>query len=80
MHARRITRAQVDEVIGDRAVVRPPMALMRVWVDLTNSPHVLVLRPVIERAARAGHEVRVTARDFAQTVGAVRALRHRRTR
>ena len=41
---------------------------MRVWVDLTNSPHVLVLRPVIERLRAAGHEVEVTARDFAQTV------------
>jgi len=41
---------------------------MRVWVDLTNSPHPLVLRPVIERLRRGGHEVDVTARDFAQTV------------
>jgi uncharacterized protein len=41
---------------------------MRVWVDLTNSPHVLVLRPVIERLRQAGAEVLVTARDFAQTV------------
>jgi len=41
---------------------------VRVWVDLTNSPHVLVLRPVIERLRAAGHEVQVTARDFAQTL------------
>ncbi|HZE06591.1 MAG TPA: DUF354 domain-containing protein [Solirubrobacteraceae bacterium] len=41
---------------------------MRVWVDLTNSPHVLVLRPVIERLRAEGHDVRVTARDFAQTL------------
>jgi predicted glycosyltransferase len=41
---------------------------MRVWVDLTNSPHVLVLRPVVQRLRAAGHEVEVTARDFAQTV------------
>jgi uncharacterized protein len=41
---------------------------MRVWIDLTNSPHVLVLRPVIERLRAAGHEVRVTARDYAQTL------------
>jgi uncharacterized protein len=41
---------------------------MRIWVDLTNSPHVLVLRPVIERLRGDGHEVRVTARDFAQTI------------
>ncbi len=41
---------------------------MRVWVDFTNSPHVLVLRPVIERLRAQGHEVQVTARDFAQTL------------
>ncbi len=41
---------------------------MRVWVDLTNSPHVLVMRPVIERLQADGHEVAVTARDFAQTL------------
>ena len=42
---------------------------MRVWIDLTNSPHVLVMRPVIEVLEREGHEVQVTARDFAQTLG-----------
>jgi predicted glycosyltransferase len=42
---------------------------MRIWVDLTNSPHVLVMRPVIENLRARGHEVEVTARDFAQTIG-----------
>jgi predicted glycosyltransferase len=41
---------------------------MRIWIDLTNSPHVLVMRPVIERLRADGHEVSVTARDFAQTI------------
>jgi predicted glycosyltransferase len=41
---------------------------MRVWIDLTNSPHVLVMRPVIEALREDGHVVRVTARDFAQTL------------
>jgi len=41
---------------------------MRVWVDLTNSPHVLVMRPLIEAMLADGHEVEVTARDFAQTL------------
>ena len=41
---------------------------MRVWIDLTNSPHVLVMRPVIELLRADGHEVQVTARDFAQTL------------
>ncbi len=42
---------------------------MRVWIDLTNSPHVLVMRPVIRALEERGAEVRVTARDFAQTIG-----------
>jgi uncharacterized protein len=46
---------------------------VRVWIDLTNSPHVLVFRPLIERMRASGHEVEVTARDFAQTL----ALCHR---
>jgi predicted glycosyltransferase len=41
---------------------------MRIWVDLTNSPHVLVMRPVIDKLRERGHEVEVTARDFAQTL------------
>ena len=41
---------------------------MRIWADLTNSPHVLVLRPIVAVLRARGHEVRVTARDFAQTV------------
>src|SRR5215467_13406270 len=41
---------------------------MRVWIDLTNSPHVLVMRPVIELLRARGDDVRVTARDYAQTI------------
>jgi len=41
---------------------------MRVWIDLTNSPHVLVMRPVIELLRADGYDVRVTARDYAQTL------------
>jgi predicted glycosyltransferase len=41
---------------------------MRVWIDLTNSPHVLVMRPVIELLRQDGHDVKITARDFAQTL------------
>jgi predicted glycosyltransferase len=45
---------------------------LRVWIDLTNSPHVLVMRPVIANLRARGHEVEVTARDFAQTLGLCR--------
>jgi uncharacterized protein len=41
---------------------------VRVWVDLTNSPHVLVMRPLIAAMREDGHHVEVTARDFAQTL------------
>jgi len=42
---------------------------MRVWVDITNSPHVVIFRPLIARLQARGHEVTVTAREFAQTLG-----------
>jgi predicted glycosyltransferase len=41
---------------------------MRVWVDVTNSPHVLVFRPLIALLRDRGHEVEVTAREYAQTM------------
>ncbi|MDQ4040908.1 MAG: DUF354 domain-containing protein [Actinomycetota bacterium] len=45
---------------------------MRAWIDLTNSPHVLALRPVIRTLRERGWEVEVTARDFAQTLALCR--------
>jgi uncharacterized protein len=42
---------------------------VNIWIDLTNSPHVLVMRPVIADLRARGHQVRVTARDYAQTLG-----------
>ena len=41
---------------------------MKIWVDMTAPAHVLVFRPVIERLRRRGHDVLLTARDYAQTV------------
>src|SRR3954465_15277511 len=52
-----------------------PSPALRVWIDLTNSPHVLVMRPVIEELRRRGGEVLVTARDFAQTLGLLERFR-----
>lgn len=40
-----------------------------VWIDLTNSPHVLFFRPILRRLDDAGVPALVTARDFAQTLG-----------
>jgi uncharacterized protein len=47
---------------------------MRVWIDMTAPAHPLVLRPVIERMRAAGHDVTVTARDYAQTIELLRRL------
>ncbi len=41
---------------------------MRIWVDLTNTAHVVVLRPLVERLEAAGHEVAITARPLSHTV------------
>jgi predicted glycosyltransferase len=41
---------------------------MRVWIDMTAPAHPVVLRPVIDRLRAQGHEVTVTARDYAQTI------------
>jgi uncharacterized protein len=40
---------------------------VRVWIDITNSPHVPFFRPLIRLLEEDGHEVDVTARAFAQT-------------
>ena len=42
--------------------------MARVWVDLTNTAHVVVLRPLVELLEAAGHEVVVTARPLSHTV------------
>ena len=41
---------------------------MRVWIDITNSPHVLFFRPLLRLLEQDRHEVEVTAREFAQTL------------
>jgi predicted glycosyltransferase len=41
---------------------------MRIWVDLTNTAHVLVLRPLVELMERRGHEVTLTARPLSHTL------------
>lgn len=41
---------------------------MRIWVDISAPAHVLVLRPIVDRLRRRGHDVEITARDYAQTI------------
>ena len=41
---------------------------MRIWIDLANSPHVPFFRALIPEFIARGHQVEISARDFAQTV------------
>lgn len=45
---------------------------MKIWIDFANSPHVLFFLPLIRRFRASGHQVRITLRDFAQTVALAR--------
>jgi hypothetical protein len=41
---------------------------MKIWFDMTAPAHPVVFRPIIARLRDAGHDVVVTARDYAQTL------------
>src|SRR5262249_54651268 len=43
-------------------------AYMRVWIDMTASAHPLVFRPLVALLETQGHEVEITAREYAQTL------------
>jgi uncharacterized protein len=45
---------------------------VRIWIDMTAPAHPVVFRPIIPRLRAAGHEVEVTARDYADTLGLLR--------
>ena len=64
----RVSQVLAEPSVVPEAVSEGPRAL-RIWVDMTNSPHVVIFRPLIARMIARGHEVTVTARDFAQTLG-----------
>jgi len=51
---------------------------MRIWIDMTNSPHVPFFRPLLALLEAQGHDVHVSARDFAQTLELLdtAAIRH----
>ena len=51
--------------MGSGMLDRPAL---RIWVDFTNTAHVIVLRPLVERLEAAGHEVALTARPLSHTV------------
>ena len=41
---------------------------MKIWIDLTNSPHINFFEPFIETWEKQGHELVITSRDLANTV------------
>jgi len=41
---------------------------MKVWIDFTASAHPLVFRPLVELLRADGHEIEITAREYAQTL------------
>jgi uncharacterized protein len=49
---------------------------MRVWVDLTNTAHVLVLRPLVELLESDGHDVEITARPLSHTLELLESWGH----
>ena len=41
---------------------------MKIWIDLANAPHVPFFKALSDRFIAEGHEIQVTAREFAETV------------
>lgn len=41
---------------------------MNIWIDITNTPHVNTLMPIIQHLQAEGHKIIFTARDFSETV------------
>ena len=41
---------------------------MRVWIDITNSPHVPFFGPLVRLLRERGAEVSITTREYAQTL------------
>jgi predicted glycosyltransferase len=41
---------------------------MKIWIDLSNAPHVVFFLPIINKLSAENHEITVTLRDFNQTV------------
>ncbi len=45
---------------------------MRVWIDISNSPQVAFFQPLVALLEQRGHTVRVTTREYAQTLELLR--------
>src|SRR3954451_18769587 len=49
-----------------------PSGFVRVWIDLSNSPHPILFEPIVDELRGRGNDVVLTARDPAQTVALAR--------
>lgn len=47
---------------------------MRIWIDLANSPHVPFFRVLVDEFKARGHQLEITAREFAETVPLAKAV------
>lgn len=45
---------------------------MKIWIDLTNSPHINFFKPFIAKWKLDGHEIFITARDLSNTLPLIR--------
>ena len=41
---------------------------MKIWIDLTNSPHINFFKPFIKKWNNEGYEIILTVRDLANTI------------
>jgi predicted glycosyltransferase len=46
---------------------------LNIWIDLSNSPHVLFFEPVISELKKRGHKIHLTARNFCNTIDLIEA-------
>ena len=45
---------------------------MKIWIDLTNSPHINFFKPFIRFWESDGIEIIITARDLGNTIGLIK--------
>lgn len=45
---------------------------MKIWIDLTNSPHINFFKPFIKKWEEEGHQIIITARNLSNTIDLIR--------
>ena len=49
--------------------------MMKIWIDVTNSPHVLFFNPILKQLNKEGHSCLVTARNHSHTIDLLRKFK-----